>query len=52
VRLLLLVRLAPMVRIAPARGPPLWDLPAVGAGGSEPHSQPALEYEFDQRLAG
>jgi len=38
-------------RIAPARGPPLWDLPAAGAGGGDPHAQPALEYEFDQRLA-
>ena len=38
-------------RIAPARGPPLWDLPAAGAAGGDSHAQPAPEYEFDQRLA-
>jgi len=37
--------------IAPARGPPLWDLPDAGAGGFAPHAQPAPEYEFDQRIA-
>lgn len=37
-------------RIAPARGPPLWDLPDAGAGDFDPHAQPAPEYEFDQRL--
>ena len=38
-------------RIAPARGPPLWDLPDAGADHCHPHAQPAPEYEFDQRLA-
>jgi hypothetical protein len=37
-------------RIAPARGPPLWDLPDAGAGTFDPHAQPAPEYEVDQRL--
>ena len=37
-------------RIAPARGPPLWDLPDAGAGDFDPHAPPAPEYEFDQRL--
>ena len=38
-------------RIAPARGPPLWDLPDAGTGDFDPHAQPAPEYEFDQRIA-
>jgi hypothetical protein len=37
--------------IAPARGPPLWDMPDAGAGGFGPYAQPASEYEFDQRIA-
>lgn len=37
-------------RIAPARGPPLWDLPDAGAGGFAPHAQPAPDYAFDQRV--
>jgi hypothetical protein len=37
-------------RIAPARGPPLWDLPDAGPGTFDP--QPAPEYEFDQRITG
>ena len=37
--------------IVRARGPPLWDLPDAGAGTFDPHSQPAPEYEFDQRIA-
>ena len=37
-------------RIAPARGPPLWDLPDARAGGFDPHAQPAPEHEFDQRI--
>jgi len=32
-------------------GPPLWDLPDAGAGGFDPHAQPAPEYAFDQRIA-
>ena len=35
-------------RIAPARGPPLCDLPDAGPGTFDP--QPAPEYEFDQRI--
>jgi hypothetical protein len=38
-------------RVAPARGPPLWDLPAAGKGGGDPLAQPAPAYEFDQRVA-
>ena len=37
--------------IAPARGPPFWNLPDTGAGGFDPDTQPAPEYEFDQRIA-
>ena len=37
-------------RIAPARGPPLWDLPDARTGDFDPHAQPAPEYEFDQRI--
>ncbi|MGH8702563.1 MAG: transposase [Burkholderiales bacterium] len=35
--------------IAPARGPPLWDMPE--AARLDPHAQPAPAYEFDQRIA-
>ena len=38
-------------RIAPARGPPLGDLPDSGTGEFTPHAQPAPEYVFDQRIA-
>ena len=38
-------------RIAPARGPPLWDLPDAGTADFDPHAQPAPEYEFDQCIA-
>ena len=38
-------------RVAPARGPPLWDLPAAGEGGGAPVAQPAPAYAFDQRVA-
>ena len=34
-------------RIAPARGLPLWDVPAPGLGGGDPHAQSTPEYEFD-----
>jgi hypothetical protein len=37
--------------IAPARGPPLWDMPDAGAGTFDRRAQPAPEYEFDQRIA-
>ena len=36
-------------RIAPACGPPLWDLPDAGPGSFD--LQPAPKYEFDQRIA-
>jgi hypothetical protein len=39
------------LRIAPARGPTLWDLPAAGPGDFDPHAQPAFEYELDPRLS-
>jgi hypothetical protein len=35
-------------RIAPARGPPLGDLPDAAPGTFDP--QPAPEHEFDQRI--
>jgi hypothetical protein len=40
-------------RIAPARGPPLWELPVAGQAEREadPQAQPAPGYEFDQRFA-
>jgi hypothetical protein len=38
-------------RIAPARGPPPWDLPDAGPGGFDPHPRPAPAYQFDQRIA-
>ena len=39
------------LRIAPARAPPLWDLPDSGTGDFDPQAQPASEYVFDQRIA-
>jgi len=40
-------------RIAPARGPPLWELPVAGQAEREtdPQAQSAPDYEFDQRVA-
>jgi hypothetical protein len=38
-------------RMAPARGPPLWEVPVAGHDGFDPQAQPAPEYEFDQRIA-
>jgi hypothetical protein len=37
-------------RVAPARGPPLWDLPAAGEGGGAPVAQPAPAYAFDSAV--
>lgn len=39
--------------LAPARGPPLWELSAAGQPGQEidPQAQPAPDFEFDQRVA-
>ncbi len=36
---------------APARGPPLWDLPDAARDQFDSHAQPAPAYEFDQRIA-
>ena len=38
-------------RIAPARRPPLWEMPDAGQGGFDPQAQTAPNYEFDQRIA-
>ncbi len=38
-------------RIAPARGPPLWEAADAGTGDFDPHAQPAPAYAFDQRIA-
>jgi len=37
-------------RMAPARGPPLWDVPVAGRGGDS-QAQSTPDYEFDQRIA-
>ncbi|MCQ1548891.1 MAG: hypothetical protein NOF05_08730 [Candidatus Accumulibacter phosphatis] len=39
--------------LAPARGPPRWELPLTGQAEREidPQAQPAPDYEFDQRIA-
>ncbi len=36
-------------KLAPARGPPLWE--AAGQGDADPLAQPIPEVEFDQRIA-
>jgi hypothetical protein len=38
-------------RIAPARGPPLWEMADAGQGEFDPQAQPAPDFEFDQRIA-
>lgn len=38
-------------RLAPARGPPLWETPGIGNGEFDPRAQPAPDYNFDQRIA-
>ena len=40
-------------RLAPARGPPLWEALATGQAEREtdPRAQPGPDYEFDQRVA-
>lgn len=45
-------------RMAPARGPPLWEMPDAEPGKRDPRAsqfdpqaQPAPDYEFDQRIA-
>jgi hypothetical protein len=37
--------------VAPARGPPLWEVPPPGPREIDPQAQPAPDYEFDQRVA-
>jgi len=37
-------------RMAPARGPPPWEVPVAGLG-ADPQAQAAPDYEFDQRIA-
>ena len=36
--------------VAPARGPPMWDMPPAGQREIDPQAQPAPDYEFDQRV--
>ncbi|MGB7988727.1 MAG: transposase [Candidatus Methylophosphatis roskildensis] len=38
-------------RMAPARGPPLWEMTDAGHNPFDPQTQPAPDYEFDQRIA-
>ncbi len=38
-------------RLAPARGPPLWEMPDAGKDRFDPQAQPTPDYEFDQRIA-
>ena len=37
--------------IAPARGPPLWEMADVDHGEFDPPAQPEPDYQFDQRIA-
>jgi len=37
--------------VAPARGPPLWELPPAGQREIDPQARPAPDYVFDQRVA-
>jgi hypothetical protein len=37
--------------IAPARGPPLWEITDAEQGEFDPPAQPAPDYQFDQRIA-
>jgi hypothetical protein len=37
--------------VAPARGPPRWNLPPPRQSEIDPHAQPAPDDEFDQRVA-
>jgi len=37
--------------VAPARGPPLWELPPAGQREIDRQARPAPDYEFDQRVA-
>jgi hypothetical protein len=37
--------------MAPARGPPLWEMPDAAPTECDPQAQPAPDDEFDQRIA-
>lgn len=37
--------------IAPARGPPLWEMPPAWQREIDPQAQPAPDYAFDPRIA-
>jgi hypothetical protein len=38
-------------RMAPARGPPLWEIADAGQGQFDPNARPAPDYEFDSRAS-
>lgn len=38
-------------RLAPARGPPLWEMPDAAKDPFDTQAQPAPDDEFDQRIA-
>jgi len=38
--------------IAPARGPPLWEMPPAGQRAIDPQAQPAPDYAFDHASRG
>jgi hypothetical protein len=38
-------------RLAPARDPPLWEMPDAGKDRFDPQAQPAPNYDFNQRIA-
>lgn len=38
-------------RMAPARGPPLWEAVMAGQSSNDPLAQPEPAYEFDPRIA-
>lgn len=37
-------------RMAPACGPPRWEMADAGQDEYDPQAQPAPDYEFDQRI--
>jgi len=40
------------LRLAPARGPQLWERADAGHGEFDPQAQPVPEWEFNQHIAG
>jgi len=40
------------LRLAPARGPQLWERADAGNGEFDPQAQPVPEWEFNQHIAG